>query len=142
MKDDFIGTDQKIPDCLIQIIIWERLKLQLGQVLNLCLVAWTLAQVMPFWACDFLFNSKFYDVTLQCVLLGFLFSVFPDVISHDSYFHESLFYYKWIVSLRKLKSRLILNICGFFNILILLIFDQIAWPEIFFFLAFYKIKFY
>lgn len=113
MKDDFIGTDQKIPDCLIQITIWERLKLQLGQVLNLCLVAWTLAQVMPFWACDFLFNSKFYDVTLQCVLLGFLFSVFPDVISHDSYFHESLFYYKWIVSLRKLKSRLIFspNMC-------------------------------
>lgn len=32
----------------LRLCCWERLKLQLGQVLNLVLVSWALAQMMPF----------------------------------------------------------------------------------------------
>ena len=49
VTDCLIGVDQKTSDRLIQIMIWKRLK-QLGQVLNLNWLSWTLA---PFWACGF-----------------------------------------------------------------------------------------
>ncbi|KAF6372055.1 hypothetical protein mRhiFer1_009792 [Rhinolophus ferrumequinum] len=56
MTDYLIDIDQKIPDWL-RLYFWERPKQHSGQVLNLGLVSWALAKVMPFWACGFLFNK-------------------------------------------------------------------------------------
>ena len=42
----------------LRLHFWGRSKLQLSQVLSLGLLSWALAQVMPFWACGFLFNRE------------------------------------------------------------------------------------
>lgn len=52
--DYLLGADQESPDWLIKIPPLGRLKLPLGQVLNLGFV-WALAQVIPFGAFGFLF---------------------------------------------------------------------------------------
>lgn len=54
MIDYLLGADQESPDWPIKIPPLGRLKLPLGQVLNLGLV-WALAQVIPFGAFGFLF---------------------------------------------------------------------------------------
>lgn len=54
---DGTDADQKIPDWL-RLYFWERLKQQLEQVLNLCLVLRALAQVKPFWACHFFLTDN------------------------------------------------------------------------------------
>lgn len=42
----------------LRLCFWEWFKQQLGQVLNLSLDSWDLAQLVPFWACDFLFEQE------------------------------------------------------------------------------------
>lgn len=56
MTDDFIGVDQKIPDGWIHIMFLGELGTAIGQVLNLGLVSWAVAQVTLFGGCGFLFN--------------------------------------------------------------------------------------
>ena len=53
----------------LRLHFWERLKLQLGQVLSLGLVSWALAQVMPFWTWDFLLNRVFGETAALSPLL-------------------------------------------------------------------------
>lgn len=53
--DRLLVLEQKILDWL-RFYFWERLKLQLNQVLSLCLASWALAQV-TLWSCGLLFDK-------------------------------------------------------------------------------------
>lgn len=48
---------RKVQTVWMRLYFWERLKEKVGQVLNLGLISWTLAQVTPLWACSLLFNK-------------------------------------------------------------------------------------
>ena len=58
IRDDLMVLTRKFQTNDLRFYFWGRLKQQSGRALSLGLGSRTLAQIMPFWACGFLFNTE------------------------------------------------------------------------------------
>ena len=70
---------------------WGKLKLKLGQVLNLGLVSWALVKVMPLWALVFFLTTLSTDPVIY-LLFYFLYVVtYHNIFTTGCHEHDSSF---------------------------------------------------
>ena len=69
IRDDLMVLTRKFQTNDLRFYFWGRLKQQSGRALSLGLGSQTLAQIMPFWACGFLFfNTRVGEEEIFLIL--------------------------------------------------------------------------